>query len=400
MPSVYIVGATRTPVAKINGQLSSCSVIELGGFAVEAAVKRSKVPVELIDHVYMGHALQAGTGQSPAKQVAIQAGLPATVEATTINKVCASGLKAVSLAAQEIMLGHSCCQVAGGMESMSNVPLYTRKGKRGSESTNGDQSFDGLKDGLESPFDGCLMGKYADQLARRYHISREDMDEYSLLAYERAAKAHSNGTFNDEIIPVQAAGALSVQVSTDIMQNEKSFHILSTLPPAFSATGSITSGSSSFLADGASAVVLVNGDTARKYCEDKSLLAEILSFADASLPPPDFAVAPSKAIKIALERARLTVDQVSLWEINEAFAVVVQVNQEILELDLQKVNINGGAIALGHPLGNSGCRILVSLVHQLKPGQLGVAAICNGGGGATAVVVKRLEVSALTDPVE
>ncbi|KAK5999188.1 putative acetyl-CoA acetyltransferase [Cladobotryum mycophilum] len=397
MPDVYVVSATRTPFARINGTLSRFLAIELGAAAIHAAVTRSGIPPELPSHVYMGHALQAGTGQAPAKQAAICAGLPVTVEATSINKVCASGLKAVCLAAQEILIGHASAQIAGGMESMSNVPLYTRKKRMiadCNEST-GDEQSDGLLDGLGNSYDGVLMGGCADQLAARYHIEREDQDEWALAAYQRAATAFAKETFREEIAPVPHQGNGFKQVSADEVKDKAVFQELSRLSPAFSATGTVTAGTSSFLSDGASAVVLANATVARQYCRDAKILAKIISFADASAPPADFAVAPSKAIQIALERAQLTVDQISLWEINEAFALVVMVNEEILGLDPEKVNVNGGAIAFGHPLGSSGCRILVSLLHQLKPGQYGVAAICNGGGGSTAMVVERLNVESL-----
>lgn len=279
----------------------------------------------------MGHALQAGTGQSPAKQAAIHAALPQTVEATTINKVCASGLKAVCLAAQEIMLGYASTQVAGGMESMSNVPLYTRKQHTSVNAhvKKRDQPTDGLEDGLRNVYDGFSMGRCADELAMRYRISRRAQDEYALRTYRRAATALARGAFRDEIAPVSGQRTGLGEVATDTIRNRNAFQHLETLPPAFLPTGTATAGNSCALGDGASAVVLVTAEIARQHCQDAKVFARIVSFADASTTPGDFAVAPSKAIRIALDRANLTVDQISTWEINEAFALVVQANEDV-----------------------------------------------------------------------
>lgn len=311
--------------------MSPFSATELGAAAIQGAVVRSGIPLELFSHVYMGHVLQAGTGQSPAKQAAIRAGLPETVEATTINKVCASGLKAITLAAQEIMLGHGAALVAGGMESMSNVPMYKRKRKNAMDpnSSDGEQGSDGMQDGLLNPYDGLLMGSCAEQLAVRYHVSRAEQDKCAIIAYRKASSACRKQAFLNEISPVPFSITKSGQVTSDVIRDKTLFQRLSALPPAFSDTGTITAGNSSTLADGASAVILANGVTARKYCQGASILAKIISFADASEVPSDFAVAPSKAVQIALDRAKLTIEDISLWEINEAFALVVLVNQEV-----------------------------------------------------------------------
>ncbi|PFH62762.1 hypothetical protein XA68_11985 [Ophiocordyceps unilateralis] len=383
--TVYIVGAARTPVGQVNGPLSQFSATQLGAVAIRGAVERSGVPPELVSHVYMGQALQAGAGQSPSKQAAVYARLPETIEATTINKVCASGLKAVTLAAQEILLGHGSVLVAGGMESMSNVPSYIDKDAAGDK-----QPRDGVKtDGLQNPYDGLSMGACADILAARFRLSKESQDEYALATFRRGARAVDVDMFGDEIVPVSSQTGTATQVSTDDIRGKALFQRLNSLTPTFSAAGTITEGSACTKADGASAVVLTNGQVAQEHCRN-NLLARIVSFADAAAKPKEFAIAPAKAVEIALERAGLKVHQISLWEINEAFAAVVLITKELLGLDAHKINVSGGAIAFGHPLGSSGSRILVSLLYQLSPGQYGVAAVCNAGGGATAVVVQRL----------
>ncbi|RDA90652.1 hypothetical protein CP533_6816 [Ophiocordyceps camponoti-saundersi (nom. inval.)] len=407
---VYIVGAARTPVGQFDGPLSGMEAVELGAAAIKGAVERSRVPPEMASHVYMGQALQAGAGQSPSKQAAILAGLSDTIEATTINKVCASGLKAVTLAAQEILLGYGSVLVAGGMESMSRVPLYAKRGS----AVDKEEALDGVnKDGLQNPYDGLSMGACADILADRFHLSRKSQDEYALTTFRRASQAVEMEMFEDEIVPVTCQSGKSAKVSSDDIRSGGIFQRLSTLSTPFSASGTVTAGSACTMADGASAVVLTNAQVARKYCRDNRMLARIVSFADAAAKPIEFAISPAKAVKLALQRAQLSVDQISFWELNEAFAAVVQITQQVshkhasfwnmtitlLGLEANKVNVSGGAIAFGHPLGSSGCRILVSLLHQLTPGQYGVAAICNAGGGATAMVVQRLEAGSLGDPI-
>ncbi|OQE06880.1 hypothetical protein PENVUL_c016G00406 [Penicillium vulpinum] len=400
--SVYIIGAARTPTARIHTSLSSIKATNLGAVAIKEALSRSGVSADSISDVYMGQVLQAGAGQTPAKQAAIKAGLPLTIEATTINKVCASGLKAITMATQNIQLGHATAQVAGGMESMSQVPAYYRKPDPTSSTSSripGTQQqqqlpSDGLLDGLRCPFNGHLMGYYADQIAQRFGISREDQDKYALESYHRAIRAHAAGIYKDEIIRVPLNPRKTQLVTEDFIQEADKFtpEALAQLSPAFSEKGTVTAGNASFLGDGASAVVLVNDDLARKYTRGDEgngpkIMAEIMAYADVSATPAEFALAPAKAIRIALERANLSVHDISLWEINEAFAVVVTLE---LRLDPKLVNINGGAISFGHPLGSSGCRILISLFYQLQPGQYGVAAICNGGGGSTAMIIKRI----------
>ncbi|KAF4583037.1 acetyl-CoA C-acetyltransferase [Ophiocordyceps camponoti-floridani] len=339
-PVVYIVGAARTPVAQVNGPLSQFSAAQLGAAAIQGAMKRSRVPPELVSHVYMGHALQAGCGQSPSKQAAIYAGLSETIEATTINKVCASGLKAVTLAAQEILLGLDSVRVAGGMESMSNVPSYVDtkffswrgKGQNGV-----------TKDGLLNPYDGLSMGACADLIAARFELSKESQDEYALASFKRASQAVEMDVFREEVVPVPYQPGGSGQVSNDDIRGKALFQRLKTLNPAFSAAGTITGGTSCTIADGASAVVLTNAQVARQHCKENSMLARIVSFADAAAKPKEFSVAPAKAAEIALERAKLAVDDISLWEINEAFAAVVLINQKVRRSWLGNSSLKGDA---------------------------------------------------------
>ncbi|KGO43263.1 Thiolase-like, subgroup [Penicillium expansum] len=387
---VYIVGAARTPTARINTQLGSVPSTKLGSITIREALHRSKVPLDLFSGVYMGQVLQAGAGQAPAKQAAMQAGLAPDIEATTINKVCASGLKAITLAAQDIQLGYAVAQVAGGMESMSNVPMYSKKGDDCSHKEK--PVIDGLLlDGLINASDGRSMGACADGVARQMGISREDQDQYALATYTRACRAQQSNTFQEEIVPVLVDGATAEIFDTDSLPHESLFSRLRSLKPVFSPGGTVTAGNACSLSDGGSAVVLVNGQVAKQFCQENRVLAKIVAYADASVAPHEFALAPTKAIQLVLESAQMCAEQISLWEINEAFAIVVIASQLLLGLDPDRINVNGGAIALGHPLGSSGCRILVTLLHQLSHDQYGIAVICNGGGGATAMLIQRVQ---------
>ncbi|KOS43227.1 hypothetical protein ACN38_g5872 [Penicillium nordicum] len=390
MNPVYIVGAARTPTARINTQLDHVSGTTLGAIAIREALRRSQVPLDLFSDVYMGQVLQAGAGQAPAKQAAMQAGLAPDIEATTINKVCASGLKAITFAAQNIQLGHAVAQVAGGMESMSNVPGYLKKG----DDSNSEENLviDGLQlDGLINSSDGRSMGACAEGVAEQMGISREDQDDYALVAYNRASQAQQSNVFQEEIIPVSVDADAAKIFDTDSLPHESLFNRLRALKPVFGPDGTVTAGNACPLSDGASAVVLVDAQIAGQFCRENRVLAKIIAYADASVAPHEFALAPTKAIHLVLEGAQMCVEQISLWEINEAFAIVVITSQLLLGLNPDTVNVNGGAIAFGHPLGSSGSRILVSLSHQLAHGQYGVAVVCNGGGGATAVLIQRVE---------
>ncbi|KAJ5170211.1 uncharacterized protein N7500_002994 [Penicillium coprophilum] len=388
MNPVYIVGAARTPIARINTQLDSVPSTTLGAIVIREALHRSHVPLDLFSDVYMGQVLQAGVGQAPAKQAAMQAGLAPDIEATTINKVCASGIKAITCAAQNIQLGYAVAQVAGGMESMSNVPGYLTKGDNCNSKEK--QVIDGLSlDGLTNASDARSMGACAEAVAKQMGISREDQDAYASATYNRASRAQQSNVFQREIIPVSVDTTRIFD--TDSLPHESLFGRIRSLKPVFGPDGTVTAANACPLSDGASAVVLVDAEVASQYCRENRVLAKIVAYADAAVPPHEFALAPTKAIQLVLERAQMCVEQISLWEINEAFAIVVIASQQLLGLDPDTVNVNGGAIAFGHPLGSSGCRLLVSLLHQLDHDQYGIAAICNGGGGATAVLIQRVE---------
>ncbi|KAK4165207.1 acetyl-CoA c-acetyltransferase [Cladorrhinum sp. PSN259] len=391
----YILSASRTPTAKFNGSFVSVPAPQLGAVAIKSALEKSKVPVDKITDVYMGNVLQGSVGQAPARQAVIFAGLPSRVEAITINKVCASGLKAVTFAAQNIQLGLSDAQIAGGFENMSRVPYYVPRAS-GMPAFGHIKMEDGLiKDGLTDVYDQFHMGNCAENTAKKYGISREDQDAYAIRSYERAQAAWKSKAFADEIAPVTVKGRKGdTIVDTDEGYLDIKLDKVPTLKPAFvrDGTGTVTAANSSTLNDGASALVLGSKEIAQQYGAGSRVLARIVSSADAAVDPIDFPIAPAAAVPIALQRAGITAKDVAVWEFNEAFAAVIKANQKILGLDeTARVNPLGGAIALGHALGSSGSRILVTLLHQLKPGEYGVAAICNGGGAASAMVVQRIE---------
>ncbi|KAJ5820517.1 hypothetical protein N7474_006108 [Penicillium riverlandense] len=390
----YILSASRTPTAKFNGSFASVSAPELGAVAIRSALDKSKVPIDKITDVYMGNVLQGSVGQAPARQASMFAGLPPTVESMTVNKVCASGLKAVVLAAQNIQLGLAEAQVAGGMENMTRVPYYMPRSSQ--LPPFGEIKLeDGLiKDGLWDVYNKFHMGICAEQTAKKYEISREDQDQYAIQSYQRAQQAWKENKFADEIAPVTVKSKKGdLVIEQDEGYENLRLDKMSTLKPAFlrDGTGTVTAGNASTMNDGASALILGNKELAREFGQGSRALARIVSSADAAIDPVDFPVAPAKAVPIALERAGITKDQVAVWEFNEAFAAVIKANEKILGLENAKVNMLGGAISLGHALGSSGSRILVTLLHQLQPGEYGVAAICNGGGAATAMVVQKLD---------
>ncbi|KAI0017401.1 thiolase [Xylariomycetidae sp. FL0641] len=383
----YILSAARTPTAKFNGSFLTVPAPKLGAVAVASALQKSKVPVEKITDVYMGNVLQGSVGQAPARQAAIFAGLPSTTEAITINKVCASGLKAVAFAAQNIQLGLAEAQIAGGMENMSQVPYYVPRASSLPPFGHIKMEDGLIKDGLTDVYDQFHMGICAETTAKKYEITREMQDEYAIRSYERAQAAWKANAFADEIAPVTVKGRKGETViDTDEGYLDIKLDRVPTLKPAFirDGTGTVTAANSSTLNDGASALVLGSKAVAQEFGSGSRVLARICGSADAAIAPVDFPVAPAKAVPIALERAGITKDQVAVWEFNEAFAA-------ILGLENAKVNPLGGAISLGHALGSSGSRILTTLLHQLKPGEYGVAAICNGGGAASAMVVQRLD---------
>ncbi|KAM0325537.1 hypothetical protein ACHAQA_007524 [Verticillium albo-atrum] len=390
----YILSAARTPTAKFNGSYTTVPAPKLGAVAIKAALEKSKVPASKITDVYMGNVLQGSVGQSPARQAVIFAGLPSSVEAITINKVCASGLKAVVLAAQNIQLGLSEAQIAGGMENMTRVPYYVPRSSN-LPAFGHVKMEDGLiKDGLTDVYDQIHMGNCAENTVKKYGITREMQDQYAAQSYERAQAAWKANAFAEEIAPVTVPGRKGdTVIEVDEGFNDVKLEKLPTLKPAFvrDGTGTVTAANSSTLNDGASALVLGSKEIAQEFGAGSRVLARICGSADAAVDPIDFPIAPAAAVPIALERAGITKDQVAIWEFNEAFAAVIKANEKILGLENAKVNPLGGAISLGHALGSSGSRILTTLLHQLKPGEYGVAAICNGGGAATALVVQRIE---------
>jgi len=391
MKEVYIVSATRTAIGSFGGGLSSLSATQLGAMAIKSAVEKAGLKPDQIQEVYMGNVMSANVGQAPATQAAIFAGLP-YLPATTINKVCASGMKAIMLAAQSIQVGQNDIVVAGGMESMSNVPYYLDKARNGYRLGNG-QLIDGLvKDGLWDVYNDYHMGSAAELCAEECKISREDQDAYAIESYKRAQKAQADGKFKDEITPVELNGKKG-EVTSFITDEEPAivkFDKIPTLKPVFEKEGTVTAANASTLNDGAAAVVLMSKEKAEGM--GIKPLARIISYADAQQAPEWFTTAPSKAIPLALHRANLSPDQIDYFEINEAFSVVSIANNQQLKLDPSKVNVNGGAVALGHPLGASGARIIVTLLHVLQQngGKFGAAGICNGGGGASAMVIENL----------
>jgi acetyl-CoA C-acetyltransferase len=391
MKEVVIVSAVRTPIGSFGGTLSSFSATQLGGYAIKAAVERAGIKPEDVQEVYMGNVLSANLGQAPATQAAKFAGLP-DVPSTTINKVCASGAKAVMLAAQSIALGEQDIIVAGGMESMSNVPYYLDKARGGYRLGHG-QITDGLvKDGLWDVYNDYHMGSAAELCASTCEISREDQDAYAIESYHKSQAASTDGRFKSEIIPLEIKdkkGNLTI-VDQDEDPFAVKFEKIAGLRPVFAKEGTVTAANASALNDGAAALVLMSADKAKSL--GLKPLAKILAFADAQQAPEWFTTAPAKAIPLALARAGKQISDVDFFEINEAFSVVSLANNRALELNADKVNVNGGAVSLGHPLGASGARILVTLLSVLEQnnGTIGVAGICNGGGGASAIVIEKL----------
>lgn len=390
MKEVVIVSALRTPIGSFGGSLASFSATQLGGIAIKAAIEKAGIKPEDVQEVYMGNVLSANLGQAPATQAAKNAGLP-DLPATTINKVCASGTKAIMLAAQSIALGHNEIVVAGGMESMSNVPYYLDKARTGYRLGHG-QITDGLiKDGLWDVYNDYHMGSAAELCAAECQISREDQDAFTVASYKKAQAAQNEGKFKEEIIPVEVKdrkGEITL-VSSDDEPFAVKFDKIATLKPVFKKDGTVTAANASTLNDGAAALVLMSADKAKEL--GLKPLARILSYADAQQAPEWFTTAPAKAIPLALKKAGKNIEEVDYFEINEAFSVVSLANNQILKLNNDKVNVNGGAVSLGHPLGASGARIVVTLlsVMEQNQGKIGVAGICNGGGGASALVLEK-----------
>jgi len=394
----YIISASRTPTAVFNGNFTTVSATELGATAIKSALEKSKVPISSIDAVYMGNVLSGGVGQAPARQAAIFAGLPTNIEATTINKVCASGLKAVNIAASTIELGQAEAQVAGGMENMTRVPYYMNRASQ--QPAFGHQKLqDGLiADGLWDVYNQIHMGNCAENTAKKYEVSRQDQDDYAIETYKRAQQAYKDGLFKDEIVPVTVKSRKGETViSEDEQYNKLKLDKVSTLKPAFEKgpDGTVTAANSSPLSDGASALILGSKEIAQQYGKDSRVLAKVVTYADAAVDPIDFPVAPASCVEKLLKQSGLSKNDIAIWEFNEAFAAVIKANAKILGLGTDNVNPRGGAIALGHALGSSGSRILVTLLHQLKVGQYGAAVICNGGGASSGIIVQRVSADQL-----
>ena len=388
---VVIVSAVRTPIGSFMGALSTVTAPRLGAAAIKGALDKINLDPNLIDEVYMGNVVQAGVGQAPARQAALFAGLPTTVSCTTINKVCASGMKAVMMAAQAIQCGDAEIVIAGGMENMSLIPHYMnlRNGTKFGPST----MLDGMqKDGLTDAYDNSAMGVCADLCATEYNFSREDQDAYAIQSYQRSAAAWNTGKFDNEIVPVavpQRKGDPIMVIKDEEYTNVKLDKIPS-LSPVFTKDGTVTAANASTINDGAAAVIMMSEEKA--VALGLQPLAYIKGYADAAQEPKWFTTSPAKALPKALNKAGITLDAVEYFEFNEAFSVVGLANAKILGLDNAKVNINGGAVSLGHPLGCSGVRIIVTLLNVLAQNnaKIGAAAICNGGGGASAIVVERM----------
>jgi acetyl-CoA C-acetyltransferase len=392
MKEVVIVSALRTPIGSFGGSLAGFTATELGGFAIKAAVEKAGINSEEVQEVYMGNVLSANIGQAPATQAAKFAGLP-DVPATTINKVCASGTKAIMLAAQSIALGDHDIVVAGGMESMSNVPYYLDKARTGYRLGHGQLTDGLLKDGLWDVYNDYHMGSAAELCAADCGITRQQQDEFAISSYKKAQDAQTGGRFDSEIIPISSTdrkGNITL-ITKDDEPFAVNFDKIPGLKPVFKKEGTVTAANASTLNDGAAALVLMSADKAKEL--GIKPLAKILGYADAQQAPEWFTTSPAKAIPLALEKAGKNISEVDYFEINEAFSVVSLANNQLLNLSADKVNINGGAVAIGHPLGASGARIVVTLIAVLNQnnGKIGVAGICNGGGGASAIVIEKLD---------
>lgn len=392
MKEVFIVSAVRTPLGSFGGVLSGLSAVQLGSAAIKGALEKAGISPEEVEEVLMGNVVSANLGQAPARQAALAAGIGQNVPCTTVNKVCSSGMKTIMFGAQSIMLGHNDVVVAGGMESMSNIPYYMPQARWGAKYGH-TQLVDGLaKDGLTDAYDEVAMGVCADQTAEKYKVSREAQDAYAISSYEKAAATTEAGIFAAEIIPVeipQRKGAPLV-IKEDEEYKRVKFEKIPQLRPAFTKMGTVTAANASTINDGASALVLVSKEKVAEL--GLKPIAKILSFADAAHDPMFFTTAPTKAAPKALERAGLDWDAVDYMEVNEAFAVVPMVFAQELDLDLDKINIYGGGVSLGHPLGASGARIVTTLTNvlQQKDAKIGLATLCNGGGGASAIVIERV----------
>lgn len=391
MGKTVIVSGVRTPVGKFNGGLGSLKASELGGIVIKEALERSGVPFDQVDEVIMGNVLQAGQGQIPSRQAARAAGLPWDIKTETINKVCASGLRSVTLADQIIRSGDEEVIVAGGMESMSNAPYFIPKARWGLRMGDAELKDSMTHDGLSCSFTGVSMGTYGDQSAEEFKLSREAQDEWAYRSHQKAIEAIEGGIFREEIVPVEVPvrkGQPILIEKDESPRKDTSLEVLAKLAPAFNKEGTITAGNAPSVNDGAGALVLMSEERAMK--EGKTPFAYIVGHAELSLEAKDFPKAPGLVINKLLEKTGKSLEEIDLFEVNEAFAAVALITEEIAKVDPEKVNVNGGAVALGHPIGASGARIIITLMHELKRrgGGLGIAAICSGGGQGDAVLIE------------
>jgi len=388
---VFIVAAVRTPIGSFGGSLKSFSAPQLGGLVIKAVIEKTKIDPNIVDEVIFGSVIQAGLGQAPARQAALNGGLPHKVICTTVNKVCASGMKTIAQAAQSILLGDADIIIAGGMESMSNVPFYNTHQRWGNKY--GDTTMlDGLaKDGLVDVYDKVAMGNFADLCATEHAISRIDQDAFAMSSYQKSQAATEKGLFKEEIVSITIPQKKGEPIVID--KDEEPFNVkfdkIAQLNPAFTKEGTVTAANASTMNDGAAAILLMSGEKMKAL--GLKPMAKVVSYADAEQDPKWFTTAPSLALPKALAKANLSIDHIDFFEFNEAFSVVGIVNTQLLKIDPAKVNIHGGAVSLGHPLGCSGARIVVTLAHILQntQKQFGAAAICNGGGGASAIIIER-----------
>lgn len=392
MKEVYIVSAVRTPIGSFGGSLASVVATELGATALKGAMEKAGIQPDVVDEVFMGNVCSANLGQAPARQAAVKAGLGYNVPCTTVNKVCSSGMKSVMFGAQSIMLGQNDVVLAGGMESMSNIPYYVPKARYGYKYGHGELTDGLLKDGLWEPYYNFPMGNCADNTAKEMCITREAQDEYATNSYKRVAQATDAGYFKNEIVPVSVPQRRGddLVIDTDEEYKNVKFDKIPSLRPVFSKEGTVTAANASTINDGAAGLVLMSKEKAEEL--GLKPIAKILGFGDAAQDPIWFTTSPALAIPKAMKMAGVEKSDVSYYEINEAFSAVALANQQKLELDGDKLNVFGGAVALGHPLGASGARIITTLTNVLnqKNGSIGVAGICNGGGGASAIVIERM----------
>ena len=391
MKKVVIASAKRTPIGSFGGSLSSLTAGQLGSIAIKGVLEDSKISPELIDEVIMGNVLTAGMGQAPARQAALFAGLPEKTECMTINKVCGSGLKSVMLAAQAIQTGNAEIIIAGGQESMSNTPYILDKARNGYRLGNGEVIDSMVKDGLWDVYNNIHMGNCAEACAKEFQFTREELDQFAINSYKKALEAQKSGRFKEEIIDVKVkAGREDVIVNIDEEPGKVKFDKIPSLKPVFDKNGVVTAANASSINDGAAALLIMSEEKAKEL--GLKPLVEIIAQSSAAKDPMHFTTAPADAINKVLKKANLKISDIDLFEINEAFAVVSLANNKLLGLDNSKVNVNGGAVALGHPIGASGARVLVTLIHEMKKrnSKYGLASLCIGGGEAAALIVKNI----------